>query len=343
MPGLSAAATKELTRLYQVAADDVNKAAGRAILQIEAARAAGAGGRRSSEFTLLRSAGLQGALAERLALLNVQVDRTLTPALVESLTKEITKTDRQTAELLGTGEFGSGQIERLAQDTANVAAREMAARMGAAAASHADNAVRLVRALGPSNATATNAAQLASERAVNTAIARGLIAGDPRLIEREVRQALGAGLVTDAQALSYRKLGNQQVQVGGWTGSLRAYASTVARTRSAEVANDAAFERMREAGINLATIEGNITANFCTAFVGLVVGLDGPVTFNGRTYPAASSLPEGGAPFHPNCSKGYAPFDFELSSSERVALAAKRLEVFEARRDAGTLRERVRA
>lgn len=336
MPGLSDTATAELVRLYGRAMDDVNAMAGKAMLEIAAKPE-----RRASQFRLLRAASLQEQIAQRMAALNAQVDRTLTPALVRSQTTAITKAERESAELLGVG-IENRAIERLAEDSAAVAGRQIRASMDNAVAQHAENTERVFRQLAKSPATATEALRATTEREVNAGVARGLIAGDPRLIEREVRKALGAGLIDDASAMSFRRLGNQQITIGGWTGSLRQYAMTVARTRSAEAANVAAVERMTENGIELASIEGNNTRNFCSAFLGLVVGLQGSVTIDGVTYPGLNDIPgagKGGPPFHPNCSKGLAPFDPELSSPARVKASLERLAVFQQRKEEGTLRD----
>lgn len=363
-PGMSQTAIAELVRLYDLAARDMNTAVGRAILQLQATP-----GHRASQFALTRSAQLARELEQRLAALAIQTRGSVDPAVLAATARAIGRADAQVAELRKSGDidpalrgglsatidsrgtlaadplasanFEDRAIRKLAEDSAAVASLQIRQKLDTAAHTHAENARGLFRRLGFSAATETASQRTDTEIAINTEIARGLIAGNPRAIEKGIRQALGAKIIPEADALSYRQLGNQQIQVGGWTGPLRAYAQAVARTRSAEAANDAAIERMDEHGIEAATIQGSNSANFCTAFVGLVVGLRGPFTINGVTYPAASDLPEGGAPFHPNCSKGYAPFDPELSSPGRVALAAKRIEIYRAREAAGTLRERL--
>jgi hypothetical protein len=62
------------------------------------------------------------------------------------------------------------------------------------------------------------------------------------------------------------------------------------------------------------TIVGRITPWFCTAYVGKVFSLSG----NDPDFPPLDSVPGGGPPFHPNCSKSTAPFIRELASDAQL-------------------------
>jgi hypothetical protein len=92
------------------------------------------------------------------------------------------------------------------------------------------------------------------------------------------------------------------------------YAEMVARTKTREASVDARHERLSELGLDLVAIVGRISKNFCTAFLGQVFSLSG----NSDKYPAYSSLPGGGPPFHPNCSKSTRPFVEELASDKQL-------------------------
>lgn len=321
MPGLSATATEELVRIYGGAMDDVNAAAGKAILQLGEDPT-----KRSAQFRLDRAARLQAEIADRLRVLNVQVERTLTPALVAGLTTSITQAERESIALMGVGKFETRSIDKLAQDSAALTRPGITGPLSAAARSHAENASGVFRRLstisGGTSTLARGSGGIAKvEIGINRAIARGLITGDPRAIEKAVREGIGQGVFGEENALSYRRLGNQYIQVGNATLSVRDYAKTVARTRAAEAAIDAARDRMGEFGIDAAIIVGRESENFCTAYLGLIVGLSGPITIDGVTFPALDDLPDGGPPFHPKCSKGISAYDPELSDPGLLEIA----------------------
>ena len=75
--------------------------------------------------------------------------------------------------------------------------------------------------------------------------------------------------------------------------------------------------RLAQVGIHLVAIVGLISKNFCTAYLGQVFSLDG----NSSDYPPLSSLPSGGPPFHPNCSKSTRAFVVELASEKQLTAA----------------------
>lgn len=88
------------------------------------------------------------------------------------------------------------------------------------------------------------------------------------------------------------------------------YAEMVARTKTREAVVKARHETLKDAGIDLVKIVGRKSKYFCTAFLGHVYSISG----NHPKYPPLSSLPGGGPPFHPNCSKSTAPFVEALAS-----------------------------
>lgn len=195
-----------------------------------------------------------------------------------------------------------------------VIARDSAVRLGAAIDQHGQRAVTVFRTL---SKDATRIA-LVSEPAVNHAIAMGLIHGDPRITNRAVRELFrGSGEENSEEALSFRRLGNRQIEVGGWTGTVREYSSMVAVTRTREATVTARHERLGALGIGLVQITGRRSLNFCTRFLGLVCALT-PSASEGGRYPLLSSLPGGKPPFHPRCSKGTAAYIADLASDARA-------------------------
>jgi len=144
-----------------------------------------------------------------------------------------------------------------------------------------------------------------SDPAVSRAIAQGLVTGDPRIAQREVRDLFRK----PGDEESYRTLGNRQIEVGNATMSVRAYSNMLVRTRTREATVQGRHNRLREADVDLVIIEGRVSRYFCTAYLGLICSIDG----KSRKWPALSSLPGGGPPFHPNCSKGTRPYVEGLS------------------------------
>lgn len=219
----------------------------------------------------------------------------------------------------------AGAVETIAADTA--------ARLTGAARRHAVRAATLFRTL----ALSGDLRRRVSEPALNEAIARGLVQGNPRLIERNVRELFRDG--DDEAGLTYRKLGNQVIEVGGWSGTVRTYAGMVAHTRAREAIIRGRHERLERLDIGLVQIIGSRTVNFCTRFLDLVCALTSGASEGGR-YPLLSSLPQGGPPFHPRCRKDTRPYIPALvgaTSPERAAEASKAAERFERDKEAGRL------
>ncbi|GEM_PF-1967079 len=163
---------------------------------------------------------------------------------------------------------------------------------------------------------------------VSRAIAKGLITGDPRIAKREVRELFRGQNDQD----SYRRLGNRMIQVGGATMRVRNYAEMLVRTRTREATVQARHNRLRESNVDLVIITGRVSKYFCTAYLGLICSIDGK---SGK-WPALSSLPGGGPPFHPNCSKGTRPYVEGLSPPGDAEAGQAALREF---RDRGGSRE----
>ncbi len=335
----------ELVRLYDAGMDDINRMVGRALAEL-----AEQPDRRASQFRLARAARLARSVEDLLIRTNARGAVTLTAATRAAVGRAITLAEAQMAEIgldpadrLGVtpgvsfARVNEGDVRKVAEDTAARATAEAGGKLRAASQLHGANATLVFRSL--SDSIANRAGEI--EPSVNLAIARGLIAGDPAIADRAIRDLYRDPKRPEAE--SYRRLGNKIIQVGRAEMSVRQYTMTVVRTRTREATVAARHERLGLSGISLVQITGRNSTNFCTAFLGLVCSLSGEQTVEGVTYPALSSLPSGGPPFHPNCSKGTAAFVPELVSSGRTAQHARALREYTNRRDTGRLLEPVRS
>ncbi len=182
---------------------------------------------------------------------------------------------------------------RFNSQAVSVLARDTAADLAKAAGSMADAAkttLHRMQATGVSNAEVN---QILSGRTI--------IEGRPRLAIRELRDALRA--VHGKTVTIQSKHGPIEFKTGY-------YAEMVARTKTAQATIIANHETLCARGVDLVMITGHITKYPCTAYVGKVFSLSGS---NGR-YPALASLPGGGPPFHPNCSKYTVPWVTDLAT-----------------------------
>lgn len=345
--GVSQRVEAEMVRLYDAGMDDINAMIGRAVGEL-----ADNPDRRASAYRLTRAAQLAKSIEDLLARIDARGKATLSAATRAAVDGALKTAESQMAEIgldpadrIGGGgitpdvsfaRVAEGDIRKVAEDTAARAVADASDRLGTAARGHGQNAVAVFRSL--SESIANRAGEI--EPAANRAIARGLIAGDPRLADRAIRDLYRDPKAAGAEG--YRKLGNKIIQVGRAEMSVRQYAMTVVRTRTREATVAARHDRLGLSGISLVQITGRNSVNFCTAFLGLVCSLQGEQTVDGVSYPALSSLPGGGPPFHPNCSKGTAAFVPELVSAGRADSHARALRVFIQRRETGRLMEPVR-
>jgi hypothetical protein len=141
---------------------------------------------------------------------------------------------------------------------------------------------------------------------VNTLLAGGIIDGAPvetaRALTKELRAIHG-----DRVRLIDKNGEARELKVGY-------YADMVARTKTREAVEAARHERLEELGLDLVAIVGKESDNFCTAFLDQVFSLSG----RSEKYPPLSSIPGGGPPFHPNCSKSTRPFVEELATEKQL-------------------------
>jgi hypothetical protein len=211
--------------------------------------------------------------------------------------------DKQAAEV-GIRPEGSaiqGSFNLIDHPTVRIFARDMAVDLFKASDSMGETTKKILR----------QTAQLKlGESEIDRILAGGVIDGQPAQTIQALRKALekahGGKLVTiinkNGDPMSF---------------DAKDYAEMVARTKTREAAVTARHGRLEELGLDLVMIIGRISENFCTGFLGKVYSLSG----TSPKYPAYSSLPFGGPPFHPNCSKGTRPFVDELASKKQIAAA----------------------
>lgn len=329
--GLAPSVDAQLAQIYGAIGRDITRAAARAFDDL-ATRP------RSAEYRLLR----QRMLADELGAISARTGtavRVMDAAAKAAVTRATRTAEGELAALgldakqritfaadgrprpasaagLQFGGIDEGALRAVAEDTAARAVRDSSARLGGAVQQHAERARTIFRDL--SSSVLTSAGNAQAEARINSAIARALGSGDPRIAQRAIREEIGRdlGVAIGPNGEGLRALGNQLIEVGSATMSVRAYAATVTRTRMREATVAARHARLDASGIDLVQIVGSQSDNWCTEFVGLVCGLHGEVARDGVVYPALSSLPEGGPPFHPNCTKSTVAYIAYVASSE---------------------------
>ena len=153
-----------------------------------------------------------------------------------------------------------------------------------------------------------------AEADINTILAGGVIEGTPVETIRQLREELIR--VNEGRLVKIIDKNGDEMHLDAGK-----YAEMVVRTKTRQANVYARHERLGELGLDLVRIIGRLSDNFCTAFVGQVFSLSG----KSAKYPAYSSLPSGGPPFHPNCSKSTTPFIEELATEKQLD-AAKGVE-----------------
>ncbi|MBL0920741.1 MAG: hypothetical protein IBJ10_01290 [Phycisphaerales bacterium] len=302
--GAPVSTTQVLVALYGDAAQRINHQLARAVEDIA--------GRRTQEFKRARAAQLLHDIGRTQARLAAQSAPVVLEANKAAYVRGLRDGIRQAEELgvKGVADALGARAGFTAVDEGpvNVAARDTAARINAAAGLHAQGAASVFRSLSEG---------APAEPAVNAAIARGLITGDPRVADRAMRDLYRDPNAPEIE--TYRRVGAQQITVGGWTGPVRAYVATVVRTRTREATEEARGDRLDALGLDLVQITGRVSVNFCTQFIGLVLSRSGA----DPDHPALADLPGGGPPFHPNCSKSTAAYLPGAVGAERAAAARK--------------------
>lgn len=332
----------QMVALYSAAADDINRLAGHAIKQL-----AENGDNRAAQFREIRAAQLTIEIQKKLDLLESRSRVLVNGPMASSVQAAIARGDEEMAKIglpLDATIPGSGvsfalisgeAIEVISEDTINRKSAEIADALGAGMKTHANGANALFKSLSTSLLTSRDPR---AEAKVNSAIARGLITGNATIADRAIRE-LFAEDSDDVKRV--RKLGNKQIVVGKATMSVRQYAATVTRTRMKEATVEGRHRRLTSRGMNLVQITGRNSRNFCTAFLGLVCSIGPAPEVPGLSIVPLSSLPGGGPPFHPNCSKGTSPYLHELVSKARQASAQRASKIYITRAAKGDLLKKV--
>lgn len=181
-------------------------------------------------------------------------------------------------------------VEQLARDTVGdlfKAADSMQAQAG--------NALRRMAAEGVTHAQ------------VNAILSGGVIEGRPVQAIRELREALRK---VHGSKVTIRDKNGDDITFG-----VGYYAKMVAVTKTREAVSKGRHARLASRGMDLVVIVGRISTNFCTAYMDKVFSISG----THDRYPALARLPGGGPPFHPNCTKGTAPFIEALADAQDIA------------------------
>lgn len=335
--GATVAVLEEVTRMFGAALEDNVIAAGKAIERL-AIDPDSSGG----QFQLDRARAVEREMMARLVRLNRQLQSPLTKGTLEAIERGAKETEREARRFgLGpdssqvggeSGRFGgaftTGINDRVIELLAADAVAATTARLNNAALGQVDDLRRLVRAVAAGSVLAER------EPEINRAIGRSMITGNPRDGIRAMRE-LFRDPKSDA-ALTYRKLGSRRITVGGWTGPIRAYASTVFRTRGREISVAAKHESARALGVQTFQITGRVSQNFCTRFIGIVYTLGSTAGLPDYVI-SADELPGGPPPFHPNCSKSSVLHILGVVDEARTENAQKARRAFETARAKGEL------
>jgi hypothetical protein len=189
-----------------------------------------------------------------------------------------------------------GSFSQIDRDSVNVFAKDIAADLARAEGSLGENTKHVLRA---------TAQQNLSEHEIDRILAGGVIEGKPVETIRNLREALRK--VTGDQVTLTDKNGNPITFKTGY------YAELVARTKTRQATVVGRHNRLKRLGLDLVAIIGALSGNFCTAFLGQVFSLGG----GSSKYPPLASLPGGGPPFHPNCSKSTRPYVESLATESQ--------------------------
>lgn len=206
-----------------------------------------------------------------------------------------------------------GSFSVIDRRTIATIAADLAISLDAALSDQAKAAQRFLRA-----ASTT----LVADSAISQVIADGAISGDLRGTFKAMRKLIAGGAVANGEmaadlAENYRKAGSQVIKVGRAEMTLKSYAEMLVITRTREATVHARHERLVSNGVDLVSIVGRVSENFCSAYMGRVFSITG----RSERYPSLSELPGGGPPFHPRCSKSTRAYVEEFATDAQASMA----------------------
>ena len=165
-----------------------------------------------------------------------------------------------------------GSFSVVPQHAVEVLAHDIAADLNKASDAMGQQAIRLIRA---------TAQRGLGEAQIDTILAGGIIHGEPVQAIRALRQALE--LVHGETVPITDKNGDVIHFKAGY------YAKLVAVTKTRQATEIGRHRRLQSLGMDLVSIVGRSSKNFCSAFLGKVFSLSG----RSRKYPSLSVLPNG--------------------------------------------------
>jgi hypothetical protein len=276
--GVSQRELSELVKLYTGAQDRL-----RAIVENPQGRTQGA-----QEFRQARAAAQLSQVDQILQQLGQQRNQWIGQSVPQAYRDGITRADSQ-AKAAGVRpeeiRAVPGSFHQIDRDTVTVFARDIAADLAKAEGAIGENVKTVLRA---------TAQQNLGEAEINRILAGGVIEGRPVATIKLLRDALQR--VSGDQVTFPDKNGNPI------TFETKYYAELVARTKTRQATEHGRHNRLKRLGLDLVSITGALSGNFCTAFLGQVFSLGG----GSAKYPALASLPGGGPPFHPQLQQEHA-------------------------------------
>ncbi|MGN6726935.1 MAG: phage minor capsid protein [Tepidisphaeraceae bacterium] len=149
-----------------------------------------------------------------------------------------------------------------------------------------------------------------SQADINKIIAGGIVEGVPDTTIAALRDELRRVNNGNIVAITTKHGGTMNF-------AAESYAEMVVRTKTREAIVQSRVERFSELDLDLVSITGKLSSNFCSAYLNQVFSISG----KSDKYPPLDSLPGGGPPFHPNCSKSIRPFIEELATDAQKQAA----------------------
>lgn len=149
-----------------------------------------------------------------------------------------------------------------------------------------------------------------SQADINKIIAGGIVEGVPDATIAALRDELRRVNNGNVVAITTKSGGTMNFDAEN-------YAGIVVRTKTREAMVQSRVDRFTELDLDLVSITGKLSKNFCSAYLNQVFSISG----KSDKYPPLDSLPGGGPPFHPDCSKSIRPFVEELATDAQKQAA----------------------